>query len=365
MNFMGLTGFHWFTGVVEDRMDPLEQGRVRVRIFGLHSEEKITNDSTGQGIPTNDLPWAWPMSPITSASMDGIGATPLGPVEGTWVVGFARDGEVMNDLVYIGTIGGKPVDPPADKKGKIGFVDPRTAGEIAESPRFINEEENLDPGYPPKSIPQGRYPQEKWLDESHVNRLARGAKLDETLLKPKKEKRIQGIPTGISGTWSEKASPYGAKYPYNKVFESEAGHVVEFDDTKGKERIHIWFNGKDGKGSYVEFHPDGSIQVKAQGDYYDISVKDRRIYAKQDVSITAKENVKVFSEKGGVDISTAIGSINVKALVGGFNVTTVLPINMISATSVGITSPIINATAPIINLNTELLTINGITFYTA
>lgn len=31
---------NWFVGVVEDRMDPMEQGRVRVRVWGLHPYEK-------------------------------------------------------------------------------------------------------------------------------------------------------------------------------------------------------------------------------------------------------------------------------------------------------------------------------------
>ena len=30
---------NWFTGVVEDRDDPQELGRVRVRIFGLHTDD--------------------------------------------------------------------------------------------------------------------------------------------------------------------------------------------------------------------------------------------------------------------------------------------------------------------------------------
>ena len=85
--FMGFDGFIWFQGVVEDRMDPLQLGRVRVRILGLHTEQK-------DNIPTADLPWAYPMQPITSAAMSGVGTTPLGPVPGTWVVGFFRDGEI-------------------------------------------------------------------------------------------------------------------------------------------------------------------------------------------------------------------------------------------------------------------------------
>ena len=49
--FMGLDGFVWFTGVVEDRNDPDKLGRVRVRCLGFHTEDLLD-------IPTKDLPWA-------------------------------------------------------------------------------------------------------------------------------------------------------------------------------------------------------------------------------------------------------------------------------------------------------------------
>ena len=38
-NFMGLGGFLWFSGVVEDRQDPLKVGRLRVRILGQHTDK--------------------------------------------------------------------------------------------------------------------------------------------------------------------------------------------------------------------------------------------------------------------------------------------------------------------------------------
>ena len=358
MHFMGMGGnLHWFIGVVEDRMDPLKLGRCRVRIHGFHSEEKTPNDRTGQGIPTNELPWAYPMGSLHDASMDGIGNTPLGPVEGTWIVGFARDGEVMNDLIMIGTLGGKPEDPPKDNKGKLGFVDPRSAGEIAGSPRFINQEEGRDPSYPSQEIPMGRYPQEKFLKDSHVNRLARGEKLDSTYIPVKKKNKISGIPTKtMGGTWDEKSSPYAARYPYNSVRETEAGHVVEFDDTKGAERIHVWFNSKEGKGTYAEIHPDGSIQVKSMGDHFEIAIKDRRVYAKGNVSITADGDVDILAKTGSVNISASVGSVQVNALEGGFDVTTNLPITLNSLTEVTVT-------APKINLNTADLNIDDIPFY--
>ena len=78
-NFMGKNGFHWFVGVVEDRQDPKHLGRVRVRCLGHHTE-------VHEDLKTEDLPWAHPMNPITSATVSGIGQTPLGVVEGTWVV---------------------------------------------------------------------------------------------------------------------------------------------------------------------------------------------------------------------------------------------------------------------------------------
>jgi hypothetical protein len=48
---MGTDGFVWFFGLVEDRDDPKQVGRVRVRCFGFHDQDD------GQ-LPTTALPWA-------------------------------------------------------------------------------------------------------------------------------------------------------------------------------------------------------------------------------------------------------------------------------------------------------------------
>lgn len=89
-----------YTGVVENRQDPLKLGRCQVRVAGLHSDNKVI-------LPTEDLPWAYPMQPVTSAAMNGIGHAPVGPVEGTWVVVMFRDPENQHPVI-LGTIGGIP-----------------------------------------------------------------------------------------------------------------------------------------------------------------------------------------------------------------------------------------------------------------
>ena len=113
-NFMGMDGFIWFTGVVEDRNDPSQLGRVRVRCVGYHTDDK-------ERIPTADLPWAHVMHPVTDPSMNGMGNTPSFMVEGTWVVGFFMDAEDKQQPVIIGTLPGVPDESPNTSKG---FYDP-------------------------------------------------------------------------------------------------------------------------------------------------------------------------------------------------------------------------------------------------
>ena len=164
--------FVWWQGVVEDRIDPLKLGRVRVRVLGYHTDNK----EDGVGIPTIDLPWATPSQPITSAAMNGIGTTPLGPVEGTWVFGFFRDGKAAQEPVIIGTFGGIPED---GSNPALGFNDPN-----------------------------GKYPLQTNLKEADTNRLARGSSAlpvndedgeDSPSLIQKRKARQLETPTALAG----------------------------------------------------------------------------------------------------------------------------------------------------------------------
>ena len=113
-NFMGKDGFQWFIGVVEDREDPKKLGRLKVRCLGYHTED------LGK-LPTSDLPWAHVMNPITSATVSGVGQSPLGCVEGSWVVGFFTDGAAAQMPCIIGTLPGVPASLPVKaEKGSDG-----------------------------------------------------------------------------------------------------------------------------------------------------------------------------------------------------------------------------------------------------
>jgi hypothetical protein len=107
----------WF-GVVEDRMDPLEIGRVRVRILGFHTENK-------KQLPTEKLPWAIIINPVQSASISGKGTAPVGLVEGSWVVGFFVDGEAAQVPIVIGSITGMNEEVKDGENYGDGFRDAR------------------------------------------------------------------------------------------------------------------------------------------------------------------------------------------------------------------------------------------------
>ena len=81
-----LGGEDRWVGKVVSVMDPKEQGRIQVRVFGRHDDEVK--------IPDNDLPWAIPVIPITQgASSKGRGKAPVGVVPGTVVEGRYIDAD--------------------------------------------------------------------------------------------------------------------------------------------------------------------------------------------------------------------------------------------------------------------------------
>lgn len=482
MNLYGSIGSHWWIGVVENRLDPLKLGRCQVRIFGYHTDDTVE-------LPAEDLPWAVPITPITSGAISGIGAAPVGPLEGTWVVGVFLDGDDKQQPLMLGTINSKPSKPAGirqkedipenalkDSEGNIvkdsdgnpilvtedpappvtpgsGISEeirtnlpPLSVQEIQEYFNYISENteitgitkykfsindlinlgylkngstlENLqftnknninsleklvsdeklldkilyektyknykellnnntikidtdkpkvlgyllvshvfapsnagksnlkdDQGIPIESIysdiskkfngdgeypketagipnresfvagnpanksndpagplndpslakiiayqdPNKVYPKKEYLDKPDTNKLATGDKTSP-LLKNKEKKRIKNITIANSNKiWNEPEISYSGKYPYNQVMETESGHVVEFDNTPGGERIHVYHK----EGTYLEIDVNGTMIKKVVGDTYEVHERNGYVYVKGAYNLTTEGTTKI------------------------------------------------------------------------
>ena len=326
-DFMGKAGFQWFVGVVEDRNDPQTLGRLRVRCLGYHSE--VLNQ-----LPTADLPWAHVMNPITSATMSGLGQTPLGAVEGTWVVGFFQDGADAQQPIIIGTLPGVPSELP-DIGTKRGFMD--TGGNY---PKYTETDVNRL-AVNSKSEASGN--KEATEDNPHSTLTLRRADRTTSIGRAdfnQVDLRVAnagGADTlsGDDGTaFNEPVTPYNAQYPHNHVHESESGHIRELDDSPGSERVHE----RHMSGTGYEIHPDGSKVTRVKNDNYTLVTGDDLVHIKGNQSTTVDGGVRVFVnadgstddnnytiqvgnnanvniqvDKGNVNVVTSEGDINLKS----------------------------------------------------
>ena len=299
-NFLGRNGFIWFNGVVEDRQDPQKLGRLRVRCVGIHTDNK-------DDLPTSDLPWSQLIHPITSSGISGLGSSPGFIVEGTWVFGYFRDGVNMQEPMVIGSLPGKPSELADTSKG---FYDPN-----------------------------GVYP--KYKDEVDTNRLAvNDSNAPHLGLELRKLTRKTGVPTADfdavpveehvsteitasdGDTWSQPIVPYAAVYPYNHVFESESGHIIEIDDTKDNERLFTSHR----TGTSQEISPDGTQVNIIKGDHYNIVSGKRQAIIEGNADITIGGRHKIFINKNGEEnnhYDIQIGpnaSVNIQVDKGDMNV---------------------------------------------
>lgn len=97
-------------------------------------------------------------------------------------------------------------------------------------------------------------------------------------------------PIDPNNAFNEKPVPYDAKYPYNNSKATESGHVMEFDDTPGAERINIQHR----TGTYQEVHPDGSRMEKMVNDNVKITMKDDYIYIMGNEHHSTQGHLKVY-----------------------------------------------------------------------
>lgn len=323
-NRIGHDNFVWWMGVVEDRADPLNLGRCRVRIFGSHSPDKNL-------VPTDSLPWSQPMIPVNGSLTTGTAQ------EGDYVFGFFFDGLSSQAPCIMGVLPGIPQEYVNNSKG---FTDARTPAELSASPRkpvinvaFWSEgTASLNPSI---------------LGEPTTSRVSRDEKINETLIGYRKATRDLLVPTAGASVWSEPVTEYAPKAPYNRVTETESGHLMEFDDTPGAERVNITHR----TGSFVEFHPDGSKVTKVIGKNYEIILKDDNVHIKGSYNLTVNGNANILVEQN----ATIVAGISASVTAGvSASVTAGADITATAGGVVAVTSPLVEITAATTNINGAL-----------
>jgi hypothetical protein len=140
-------------------------------------------------------------------------------------------------------------------------------------------------------------------------------------------------------TWDQPGIPYAGIYPYNHVYESEAGHIQEFDDTPNAERIYLAHM----RGTSIELDTSGHRTDIIKGSLYSLTTTDNsvniggksditiggrhKIYINKDgaennnydIQVGPNANVNVQVDTGSINLVTQQGKINVNA-GGDYNV---------------------------------------------
>jgi len=258
----------FYIGIVEDNNDPLKLGRLKIRIFGVHTENRTSKNNI-QFLATDDLPWSLPAMPISNSSIDGISdfSTIL---PGTRVFVFFLDQYHQKPFYF------------------------------AVMPFVLDEMPNFQMGF---SDPTEQHPSEEFKDESSISRLARAENLDETCVKTKTDNKTSW---DIVGTDIEEPDPpYEAEYPNNRVIETPGGHVIEIDSTPGGERIHVYHP----TGTYDEIGPVGDRVKKTVGNEYDITLLNKNVYIKG--SLTVKVDGDAVIDVKGSTLLNCQGDLGV------------------------------------------------------
>ena len=101
INFVGKDGFFWWVGEVEDNEDPMELGRVRVRVLGYYTN---VQGGTTADLKTEHLPWATVLQHTSQAGNDGQGESSGQLQPGAVVMGFFMDGDSAQMPIVIGVM---------------------------------------------------------------------------------------------------------------------------------------------------------------------------------------------------------------------------------------------------------------------
>lgn len=216
-------------------------------------------------------------------------------------VGGAPAGHPVKRKYYEYFLGGKSDAPPTNKDPASTAID-KTPKEIemasANKREAYSEDRSANFNTEGFTDPEGKYPLRDFMNEPDTNRLARGI-IDGTHVNFKDNSRKTDIPIansagggGEQGTWDQPKSAYNTVYPFNKVFESEAGHVLEFDDSPDGERVNLYHS----KGTFIEIDPNGSQINYIVGDGFYITENNGNVFINGTCNITVASELNILCQ---------------------------------------------------------------------
>ena len=222
----GFRNLLWYVGVVEDRHDATNDGRVKVRAFGIHTEDK-------QAMPTADLPWAI----VLDGSYGGVQKI---PDVGDWVFGFFMDGDDAQHPMVMGRVPGVSLQLPPESGA------PQEANYM-----------------PVESLPKyGKPPLHRHLggEDAQVGQ----GPIQAAAVK-------NGIESAIDGeSWSEPPIISPEKNIDNTIYTSKNdNNYVVLSDSREGDGTYILISHASGSAVQIDSH--GTILVKSFGDTYNSS----------------------------------------------------------------------------------------------
>lgn len=290
----------FYQAIIENNDDPLKLGRCQVRIIGIHTTNR-KNSNANEYLPVEDLPWAEIAFPANCSALSQVSSFDV-PENGSFVWLFFKDKELQYPVFF------------------------------AVSPRIPKEKPDYEEGF---SDPDKVYPKDESLNESPISRLARNEKISNTIVQTKKDTHSEWSVIGAQKV--EPETPYDATYTKNRVLETRSGHVLEFDDTEGKERVHVYHRS----GTFKEVHPSGLEVNKTVDHKFTIVLKDNEILIEgsEHTKINIDKNIEIgqnknliigqnYNENVGVDkimnvgrdSYTSVGRHGGVSCSGGYNI---------------------------------------------
>jgi len=148
-----------------------------------------------------------------------------------------------------------------------------------------------------RSDPDKRFPRQEYVGVSSVNNIARGTRV--------KNVYIGGSVPGVDLELNDEPS---TQYPENQVKETSSGHIIEYDDTNGRERVMI----RHRTGSGVEMRADGTVILSSTNNTLRIVAANEKVIVEGDGEVVYNGNLKM-RVAGDFDLEVG-GDFNVNVI---------------------------------------------------